>query len=505
MSEIIISSFQWGLANDRNIWQAGSFWNSKNIEYRKNSSYIELNKWSRSTWISILWAYWTPICMASWKNTWNIMWDLLVFTNVKIISTTWVDYTFVSWMSPVNTITANSINYIIWQSTLWSYNSSTWAVTEAIVSFTWSVQSRPVINFYGDLIIGDGTAVCRYNKDGTLISYSATVEWPVIGGLDGNVRAITQIWPNVYVWCNDTVSTNLYIWDGLSSRPSQKIRYADMPVQNVALLANQHYWWSLKGLYSTGDSSIRNVIVWESYQPQVIVKSDYPDTPIATSYNNDANRMALRADTGGQINDIESIGDIVYLPWYKCIYWVGRYFPWQSISFQREFEITGKSVKAFYSSWTSYTGKDMSWILFYLENLWLWGDQEWTSNYINTWMKNSYSTPIFQSSWEIETMEYLAPSFVEWESNKKITVPIELGHSSCSISVYVKMDRATSYTLLKTLTTTTEGIWFKLAEISSVGKWRTIQWKFILNTSNTEYSPKLYTWITNQSENSWKK
>ena len=41
-NKIEITSFQGGLANDRNVGQAGSFWNSKNISYRRNKAYVEL-------------------------------------------------------------------------------------------------------------------------------------------------------------------------------------------------------------------------------------------------------------------------------------------------------------------------------------------------------------------------------------------------------------------------------------------------------------------------------
>lgn len=41
---IVINSFQGGLANDRNVGQAGSFWDSSNVEVRKNSEYVTLNR-----------------------------------------------------------------------------------------------------------------------------------------------------------------------------------------------------------------------------------------------------------------------------------------------------------------------------------------------------------------------------------------------------------------------------------------------------------------------------
>jgi hypothetical protein len=48
-------------------------------------------------------------------------------------------------------------------------------------TFTNVTEFRPAINFYGDIIIGDGTQVLRYNKDTTLIEYASPFTAPVIG------------------------------------------------------------------------------------------------------------------------------------------------------------------------------------------------------------------------------------------------------------------------------------------------------------------------------------
>ena len=95
-------------------------------------------------------------------------------------------------------------------------------------------------------------------------------------------------------------------------------------------------------------------------------------------------------------------------------------------------------------------------------------------------------------------MEYIAPSFAEGEQNRKILVPYELPTADTSIKVSVKTDRG-SYTEIKTITST-DGLGYHVAEVPFSGKWRTIQFKFELITTDVEVTPKLYANITNLSE-----
>jgi hypothetical protein len=77
---------------------------------------------------------------------------------------------------------------------------------------------------------------------------------------------------------------------------------------NVAQIANMHYWWSAKS-----NQSIREVLIGESYQPQLYIKSDYPNT-ITTTPDAERNRMAVYVENSAYNNAIETIGDIIYLP-----------------------------------------------------------------------------------------------------------------------------------------------------------------------------------------------
>lgn len=491
MKPIIIESFQWGLANDINAWQAGSFWNSSNIEYRKNSLYIELSKWPTSAFTVS--SAGTPVALAFWKSWGSITTDLLAFTSTgKIVASTWTSYTLASG-SIVNIAEANSKKYLIWTSRLHEFVSPS-SVTEDIQTFTKSNNTRPVLNFYWDLIIWDGTSLIRYNKDGSFYEdATASAESPILRWLDWTVTALTQIGTSIYVWCNNWINTNLYIWDWITARPSQKVTYNDIPVKNVALLWNQHYWWSAKS-----DSSIRQVIVWESYAPQVYIKSDFPEYDILTEKDNSKNRMIVQAKWDSYINAIETVNDIIMLPWIWRIYWFGRYFPWQKFSFSNDFTLTGTYITAMASWWITASWTDAGWFLAVsIEN---WAN--YSVNIINLWQDWAVLWITYASSGWIESMEYVAPTYADWENSKKIILSYELPSANQSIKVYVKYDRASSYTLLKTITSA-DWIGYKTTEIFDTGKWRTKQLKFELITTDIVVSPKLYVPITNQQETVW--
>lgn len=487
-NSIVIESFQWGLANDRNIGQKWAFWNSKNIEFRRNSAYIELSKWvSTAFTVSSI-----PIAITFWWSQSSIYTDLVVFTGYWVYTSAG-QQSLTSWI--INVWEANSVKYLVTSTQIYSYTNP--STNTLLDTFNATTEHRPMIDWFGDLIIGNGNNIARINEwTSVLVDYTAWATNWTIGGLDGKIYALTMIGTNIYVWCNNGTNTNLYIWDWSSANPSQVIKYSDKPVMNVALLGNMHYWWSSKST-----NSIKEVLIGESYSPQTYVKSDYTKYPLSTNYDDEKNRMAIYVDNNTYLNSIETMGDIVYFPWYGWIFWFGRYFPWQPFAFAKEYSFTGTHVTAMASWWLTWSGRDAWWMLAFSCRNW----STYDINIINLWQEWETPWVFYRSSWEVETMEFVAPVFADGEANKKIVVAFDLPHSSTSIKVYYKMDRATSYTELDTINTTKYGTGYSVAELQLVWQWRTIQFKFELITSNTSYTPKLYTWITNISDTVWKK
>lgn len=97
----------------------------------------------------------------------------------------------------------------------------------------------------------------------------------------------------------------------------------------------------------------------------------------------------------------------------------------------------------------------------------------------------------FASQGYIDTLEYMS-SFTDVENEgKKYTLRFYLPDASTSIKVYKNVNQA-GYTLHKTIDTTAYGVGFNVAEVSDNGNWDTIQWRFELITSDSDYTPLLY-------------
>ena len=491
-----ITSFQWWFSNDKNAWQEGAFWNISGINFRKHTSYIELAN-AVTTIYNISSSNWTPVVATLWWNIWIAWRDVVVIMNTgKIFNYTSQQWTTPSWTA-TNAFTRSWRNYILWTNKLHILTAWSLSVFDADIYTFWvTTYYRPVLNFFWDILIGNGTSIARFNKDGTVSEYTAWVSNACIWWLDGTVYAITQIWPNVYVWCNNGNDTELYIWDWVSDNPLQKITYSDLPVANAISLWNMHYWWSKKS-----DYGIRTVNIWESYQPQTFIKTEYPKNPLTSNTWDDNNRMTIDVESSQYINAIESLNGIVYLPWIGCVYSFWRYYPWVwSYSLWREIKFDGTYVYAMVSGGTTTWSRDFWWMLWFVyKNV----SGNYTVAVYNAWQYWENPWVSYQTTWTYESMEMLATDMYEWEDDSKLTIPCYIPDASTSIDVYGKTDQW-SYSLLGTIDSS-DFTWFWIKEIMKEWKWRTNQIKFVLNTTDPNYSPRVYIGVTNYTKPVWKK
>lgn len=614
---ITLESFIWGLSNDKNAWPKGAFYDSWNIDIRRNNAFIQLARWveeitSFSSKINAItlnnysWGAWidteytvfhedgtisnnsqgqiwktvngsgadvsSPIhnVVNDGTNNWIIAKQYIYsFTNAvrsEIITTntfasgwTGTNWSFTSGAthttgSTVALTQSSPITTVIGQryhitcdvtSTAWTCTVSIWgatssnltsgrndvylvATTTAGISFTPSSTFDGTISYVrvdrvselsspdgvgvkyrftrtvfdnnyspalvwnnADIIIGSWNSVSRINKDGTLLEYSSSLEQSVIWGLAWVVRAITQVGNNIYVWCNGWGSTILYIWDGMTNRPSEKIIIADKPVINCALLNNEHYWWTQKGIKGQ-----KYAFQWAGYQNNPIVKSDIPRDITAISSYATGNVQTYENDRlcfyWEQTNAIETFGDIVYLPWYGKIFGFWRYYPWNPVALDKSFVFNGTECTAMFTASTAYTGGSSydysNYMLIAYERSWAYkigkiNLQDWA-----TW---------FASQGYIDTLEYMSSSTDVENEAKKYTLRFYLPHSSTSIKVYKNVNQAW-FTLDKTIDTTSYWTGFNVAEISDSWTWDTLQWRFELITSNSAYTPRLYIGFKNK-------
>lgn len=617
---ITLESFTWWLSNDKNAWQKGAFYDSSNVDIRRNLAYAQLARWvteitsftskinaitltNYSVGVGIETEYntfhdngtisnnsqgqiwqtvngsWTNVSspihnvVNDGTNNWIIAQGYIYsFTNAvreEIITTN----TFSSWWTGANwaftsgaTHTAGAttaltqsspIVTVVGQryhitcdmtSTAWTCTVSIGgatsanltsggrndiylvATTTAGISFTPSSPFDGTISYVrvdrvselsspnglgvryrftrtvydtiyspalvwnnADIFIGSWTSVSRINKDGTLLEYSSSLEQSVIWGLAGTVRAITQVGNNIYVWCNGGGSTILYIWDGMTNRPSEKIIIADKPVINCALLNNEHYWWTQKGIKGQ-----KYAFQGAGYQNNPIVKSDIPRDVTAISSYATGNIQTYENDRlcfyGEQTNAIETFGDIIYLPWYGKVFGFGRYYPWSPVALDKSFVFNGTECTAMFTSWLAYIGGSN----YDYSNYMLIGYVRSGAYYIGKINMQDWATG-FASQGYIDTLEYMSSSTDVENEGKKYTLRFYLPDASTSIKVYKNVNQAgfveIPQTAAKPINTTNYWVGFNVAEISDSWNWDTIQWRFELITSNALYTPRLYIWF----------
>lgn len=338
-----------------------------------------------------------------------------------------------------------------------------------------------------DIIYWAGTSVSRINKDGTHMEWSSSLEQSVIGGLQGTVRAITQVGNNIYIWCNWGWSTIRYTWDGITSRPSEKIVIVDKPVVNCALLKNEHYWWTQKSVKWQ-----KYVFEGAWYQNEPIVKSDIPRDPTAISSYATGNIQTYEQDRLALYwewtNAIETFGDIVYLPWYGKIYGFGKYYPSNPIALDKSFVFDWTECTAMFTSSTA----TVSWTWYDYGFYMLIAYKRWSSYYLGKIDMRDWNGG-YASQGYIDSLEYMSNSTDTENEWKKYTIRFHLPHSSTSIKVYKNVNQA-GFVLHKEINTTDYWTGFKVAEVWDSWKWDTVQYRFELITSNASYSPRLYIW-----------
>lgn len=485
MEQIVISSFQWWLANDRNRGQEGSFWNSQNIEYRQNSSYIELARWVTKLFD----VPYEVRDITFWNDGSSLANSLVVFTSNGIYLSTWATVTSVNfvwaWQAENRRFCFSPTNLYLFTDPNTISSLDTFLVTSSY---------RSSADWFWDLLIADGNNVSVLPEGSTTLAKFPT-SW-TIWNLAWQVYKIQVIWPNVYVWCNDDRDTILYIWDWASTKASQVIRYEGKFFHNAIVVNNTPIWWA-------GTQNGRTEVnVWAGYDYQTFIKSGYGKYPLASNANDEKNRMKVYVDRNYHINAMDNVWDVAYLPWYGRIYSFGAYLPWDKYSMACDYTFTGEYPSVILSNWLSGSSNTYSleWMIVFASK----NGSVYDINCINTGIEGVTPAAIYASSGFVESMEYVAESFAEAGNDRKIIVPFDLPHSSCSIKVSEKSDRG-SYNLIKTITTTDYGTWYSVAEIGYTNRWRTRQFKFELITSNTAYSPKLYTGITNLYEITWKK
>lgn len=444
-------------------------------------AYIELSKWVQ-----------TLFTVPSEVRSIEFWEDGSSQTNSIVAFTAWWIYSNVAnntWIDCFNSVSTDTRKYFFSNSLAYQY-TNIWTVS-TIWTFNNVSWYRPSCDYFGDIIIWDWNQTARINESTptTLTKYISGTSNSCLHWLDGTIYAITVIWVNVYIWCNNNTDTVLYIWDGSSDKPSQVIYYRNKFFHNAIPVNNSHIWWA--GTWAW----IREVVLGQWYDATTYVKTGYPKYPISTYPTDDLNRNAFYVDRNFHLRAIESMDDVVFLPWYGKIFSFGNYMPGGKYSFGCDYSFTGEYVTAMLSWGQSWSLRNYS-----LEGKIVFSTKNGSTYDINLIDKTQEWW--YASLWTYESMEWIASDMYKGENDVKITVPCYLPDSSTSIKVYEKRD-GWSYSEIKTISYA-DYPWFNVVEVKSQGKWRTKQLKFELITSDSDFSPRLYIWVNNETTQTWK-
>lgn len=104
--------------------------------------------------------------MTFWGNQSSIGTDIVLFTSGGIYTSAGQQSTIAD---IINVGTANSKKYFLTTSKLYEYTDPSTNTLKH--TFAASSDYRPTLDFFGDLIIGDGNKVARWTEAGAMVVY----------------------------------------------------------------------------------------------------------------------------------------------------------------------------------------------------------------------------------------------------------------------------------------------------------------------------------------------
>lgn len=325
---IVESQTSWigGPSVDENTWVPNSFWNSRNIDIRRNSRELSLTEYTSNSFITnyeIPVQYWTDpqsgqtYCFTR-TGTIDYNWGTYSYSTANVCNV--VEY-WVSSSKPVLLIlTGNTIHKLVWDTGTppWTFTLSNW-------TFNNSNNYKPYLLFKWWLLIWDGDKIVKITKDSNLTTStyapaSWTLNWAAIvfdlKNPNETIKKIFELGDQVVIFTNRWQ----YFWDWFNFEYDRFVP-RDAAIINVAQVRTMFY-------VLTQNSSIYTL--WETstgYDRVPVFKEDI-NTPYPRLYRNYWNMFQ---------NAMITVNDIVYFNWYYKweVYSYWAYSPWMPKTLQK--------------------------------------------------------------------------------------------------------------------------------------------------------------------------
>lgn len=426
-------SFVWGQTNDEYAWPANSFWNSKNVELRRNTREVTLS-WNVNNQVFTVW--WVPMAIYGTQSI-----NKLVFcSNGKISSLTnpllrsntntasWsynyrnvVQYWTISGKPWLLVLASKYIHTIAYDTT-----SLPWTVVEDVYTFANTNEHKPYCIFNWDLLIGDWNYIQKIERTWStyVVTSSTFSSTTALIGIDitESILWIFELWDQI-VFFTDKAQ---YFWDWYNSAYDRRV-----PWNETIVSVSQ---------FKTSFNVITNdwvfITLWET-------STGYDRVEIQKEEVYWTNPKRLN-QTYSYTNSMKTKNGITYFWGWDdgelCSY--GYYTPWMPKILMKHITGTG---------WITCIQDDAFYGLVYY---WWYS---WTTYYV-WYMETSKNvpTPFTTKDWLLEMTPYLWDA---WSTNSemvKYRIGYKLDSSSCLLPIYARLDEetdkftfyATSYTIL---------------------------------------------------------
>lgn len=332
-------------------------------------SYISRYTWTPTTtvWLS------RPATWWDWLNSWSQMIKTAWSTTAITASCTIVGSSYYRLEVVTSHITAWNITVTLWGawSTVISTNWSTlirvtasttawlvitpsndfnwwvefttsvwlWVIEEWWLQMTWCYWSiMPLLEDTWDLYIWNENKLWMLDNAWVL---DTKITLPI-----GNIIvAITKVDDQFILWTKDDQWWRVYYWDWVSEAPTRVIYWYNEKIQQVINQWNYHIvmtWWDfgIKKIWISNGNNKENVFEikewsWLYQTSNTLV----PPLPLYWGWSSD----------NIYTNNVETLWDMVFIPWYNKIIAYWKRIPWFPNAFNCDFALKQTKITAMYA------------------------------------------------------------------------------------------------------------------------------------------------------------
>jgi len=342
---------------------------------------------------AVIWNRYRIYIEVTWVTAWSLEVDIGDSWDPKTIT---ADGTYTYFLTATNTdaLTLTPTTDFDWSIDIdWMYSLCN--VEEWYLELDNLAQACPILEDTGDLYIGNGNALLWLGVDWVLKTYFTLSD-------NTEIIWITKVADQFVIWTRDWQWSRVHRWDWVSSTPENTIYWYNEIIQNVV---NQ---WNYHIVMTGGDFGIKKIWKSNGNAKTMLYQIREWDRQSAIWSNTLVPPIPLYwwwSATNYYVNNVESLWDMVFMPWYNKIITYWHRTPWFPDALFPTFALKQTAIYSMYAS---------EWALYVAYDNWSWCSViEWhLDNYES--MQDSSTDYYFGSRWYMT----LNPIMYLWQQLK---------------------------------------------------------------------------------------